>query len=550
MTRRSPPPASPRCSIRSASAWTNTRTAQAASASRSCRSPTRSSARATPDLLRADHLTHLRCEIPAPNVVEFLEDFLARHPARLDLADGPHARPAPVPRSREVFHLLRRQDRTIRATSSPRSCASASGSARERAEANRPRIVALAHAHGITLASHDDTTLEDVEQAKRDGVHIAEFPTTLRGRRRFARGRHGDGDGRAQCRARRLAFGQRLGARIRRSGPELDILSSDYVPAALLMAAFRLADAPDVGGLPGAMRMVTKNPPKRRACRSRRDRRRPPRRSAARARSSTASRWCARCGARAGGSRERALAKAAPAAVRRHRRPERRRQGRADPRPRRRLGEGDGDLRRAPRRHPPRRRLRGSRHARGRGVRGGARRRALRARLERARPPLRRAARDRGAARRRPRRSSATFRAAMVAEARRRYRPSLVVLVTARPETLAARLAARGRDDGASRRAAARAQRRRRSRLRARRDDRQRRRARRGGGAALRPRRRWPAERRFVMTPRATPSISRRRPKAPCGVSAARVARPRRGERRSATRLCARRIRRCGVARR
>jgi ribose 1,5-bisphosphokinase len=41
---------------------------------------------------------------------------------------------------------------------------------------------------------------------------------------------------------------------------------------------------------------------------------------------------------------------------------------------------------------------------------------------------------------------------AMVAEVRRLYRPSLVVLVTARPETLAARLAARGREDGASRR--------------------------------------------------------------------------------------------------
>jgi ribose 1,5-bisphosphokinase len=42
---------------------------------------------------------------------------------------------------------------------------------------------------------------------------------------------------------------------------------------------------------------------------------------------------------------------------------------------------------------------------------------------------------------------------AVVAEVRRLYRPSLVVLVTARPETLAARLAARGREDGARRRA-------------------------------------------------------------------------------------------------
>ena len=41
---------------------------------------------------------------------------------------------------------------------------------------------------------------------------------------------------------------------------QLDILSSDYVPAALLMAAFRLADAPRVGGLPGAIRLVSKTP--------------------------------------------------------------------------------------------------------------------------------------------------------------------------------------------------------------------------------------------------------------------------------------------------
>ena len=40
----------------------------------------------------------------------------------------------------------------------------------------------------------------------------------------------------------------------------------------------------------------------------------------------------------------------------------------------------------------------------------------------------------------------------VVGEVRRRFFPNLVVLVTARPETLAARLAARGRDDGASQR--------------------------------------------------------------------------------------------------
>ena len=41
---------------------------------------------------------------------------------------------------------------------------------------------------------------------------------------------------------------------------ELDILSSDYVPGALLMGAFRLRDVEAVGGLPGAVRLVTKAP--------------------------------------------------------------------------------------------------------------------------------------------------------------------------------------------------------------------------------------------------------------------------------------------------
>ena len=49
----------------------------------------------------------------------------------------------------------------------------------ERAQAHRPKVIEIAKARGITLASHDDTTIEDVEQSKREGVAIAEFPTTL-----------------------------------------------------------------------------------------------------------------------------------------------------------------------------------------------------------------------------------------------------------------------------------------------------------------------------------------------------------------------------------
>ncbi|MGL4243737.1 MAG: amidohydrolase family protein, partial [Beijerinckiaceae bacterium] len=40
----------------------------------------------------------------------------------------------------------------------------------------------------------------------------------------------------------------------------LDILSSDYVPASLLLGAFHLSENPGVDWLPGAIRLVSKNP--------------------------------------------------------------------------------------------------------------------------------------------------------------------------------------------------------------------------------------------------------------------------------------------------
>src|SRR5690606_18726755 len=43
---------------------------------------------------------------------------------------------------------------------------------------NRRAISAYCRENNITLASHDDATLEHVDEAKLDGVKIAEFPTT------------------------------------------------------------------------------------------------------------------------------------------------------------------------------------------------------------------------------------------------------------------------------------------------------------------------------------------------------------------------------------
>ncbi|MGD0642149.1 MAG: alpha-D-ribose 1-methylphosphonate 5-triphosphate diphosphatase [Roseiarcus sp.] len=210
------------------------------------------------DLLRADHQTHLRCEIPSPNVVEFLEEFLRVHPARLiSLMD--HTPGQRQFRDIEKYFIYYRGKTGKSEAHLNEVVRERQRVGRERAEANRPRVVAIAKAYGLTLASHDDTTLEDVALAQREGVAIAEFPTTLEA----AAASHEAGMATVMGAPNVVRGGSHSGNASARDFAEaglLDILSSDYVPAALLMGAFRLADAPNIGGLPGAIRLVTKNP--------------------------------------------------------------------------------------------------------------------------------------------------------------------------------------------------------------------------------------------------------------------------------------------------
>ncbi len=125
---------------------------------------------------------------------------------------------------------------------------------------NRLSIAAMCRDRNIALASHDDATHDHVRESHQLGSVIAEFPTTfeaaeasrkhgmnvLMGAPNIVRGGSHSGN----VAASKLAS---LGL--------LDILSSDYYPASLLDAAFRVAD--DEGNsftLPQAIRLVTKNP--------------------------------------------------------------------------------------------------------------------------------------------------------------------------------------------------------------------------------------------------------------------------------------------------
>lgn len=117
--------------------------------------------------------------------------------------------------------------------------------------------VAAAKRLGATLASHDDTTAEQVETSHSYGVRVAEFPTTVAA----ADACHAHGIATIMGAPNLIRGGSHSGnvaAADLAQMERLDILSSDYVPAGLLMAAVQLGDI--WGNLARGMRTVTAAP--------------------------------------------------------------------------------------------------------------------------------------------------------------------------------------------------------------------------------------------------------------------------------------------------
>lgn len=117
--------------------------------------------------------------------------------------------------------------------------------------------VTWAAGHGAVLASHDDTTAEQVTESAAQGATLAEFPTTLAA----ARACHDHGIAIIAGAPNLIRGGSHAGniaaADLARAGL-LDVLSSDYVPAGLLLGAWRLATIWD--NLPRAIATVTATP--------------------------------------------------------------------------------------------------------------------------------------------------------------------------------------------------------------------------------------------------------------------------------------------------
>jgi alpha-D-ribose 1-methylphosphonate 5-triphosphate diphosphatase len=209
-------------------------------------------------ILRADHYLHIRLELAEENLLDLFDPFL--HDERLKLVSLMDHTPGQRQWT-DIGHY--RTYVTGKRGWSEEKVDSMLDSLIDRqqkyAASNRRAVIALCtkRLSPVPLATHDDTTVAHVEEGVTDGVTISEFPTTLSA----ARAARDKGLGIIMGAPNVVRGGSHSGnvsaAELARADL-LDVLSSDYVPASLLHAAFLLQS--EGFSLPQAVATVSRNP--------------------------------------------------------------------------------------------------------------------------------------------------------------------------------------------------------------------------------------------------------------------------------------------------
>jgi len=206
-------------------------------------------------LLRADHLIHLRCELPSSTVYDsFLEYADHPHLKLISLMDHtPGQRQWRNIEKWKTFHKSHNwSEKEINRVLNNRKELQ-----KKYSEENLTKIISLAKDKKIPFASHDDTTEQHSVDSSKHGIHISEFPTTLEAAKKakelgmvtimgspnMVRGESHSGN----ISAEELA----------RNG-YLDGLSSDYMPISLLHGSFEIHHRLQVS-LPESIAMTTAN---------------------------------------------------------------------------------------------------------------------------------------------------------------------------------------------------------------------------------------------------------------------------------------------------
>lgn len=210
--------------------------------------------------LRSEHLIHLRCEVSAPDVIEHFEDF--RNDPRVRLASlMDHAPGQRQFQSMEAYTFYYKTKRGLTDEEFERYVNVRLAQSATYSDPHRKAIAQYCREAGITIASHDDATLDHVSEAVEDGVRLAEFPTSIEA----ARASHEAGLSVLMGAPNIVRGGSHSGNIAARNLAEagiLDVLSSDYVPGSLLHGALKIASDVETITLPRAIALVTETPAK------------------------------------------------------------------------------------------------------------------------------------------------------------------------------------------------------------------------------------------------------------------------------------------------
>lgn len=205
-------------------------------------------------LLRSDHFLHLRCELPAADMVE-LVDPVADHPLVRMISLMDHSPGVGQYRDIERYRKMRVRQHSLTPEQVEKRIAELLGQRGRLREPQRRWLIDRVKHRNLPLASHDDATAAEIEANAADGIMISEFPVAME----------------AAEAAKRLGVQVIAGApNIVRGGSHsgnvaaadliragaVDVLASDYVPPAMIEAAWLAVGHGDTT-LPDAVAMIT-----------------------------------------------------------------------------------------------------------------------------------------------------------------------------------------------------------------------------------------------------------------------------------------------------
>jgi alpha-D-ribose 1-methylphosphonate 5-triphosphate diphosphatase len=205
-------------------------------------------------LLKAEHFLHLRCEVPALDMLG-LFDGVADHQLVRMVSLMDHSPGVGQYADLDFYRALRRRGGMDDTYIERRILELQAQRERTRIPHRRALLDRLA-GREIALASHDDRTVAEIAENAADGIDISEFPVTMEAAK-AAKAAGMQVIAGAPNIVRGGSHSGNVAAAALLANDAVDAFASDYVPNSLVEAAFQCAQRI---GLPAAIAMVTERP--------------------------------------------------------------------------------------------------------------------------------------------------------------------------------------------------------------------------------------------------------------------------------------------------